>query len=155
MTLRTRFTGQETMNRFILIATTFLAFASASTARAQDLIVIVNDAVPVTSLTVDELGRVFQKERVRWSNGLTLEPVDLTEQATTRERFSRMVYNKTTAQMKSWWQAQIFAGRAVPPVELPTEAMVVEYVRSHAGAIAYVSANTFMGEGVRRIRLAR
>lgn len=143
------------MNRFVLAASLIASLAVTQTARAQDLIVIVNDAVPVTSLTVDELGRVFQKERVRWSNGLTLEPVDLIEQANTRERFSRMVYNKTTAQMKSWWQTQIFAGRAVPPVELPTEAMVVEYVRSHAGAIAYVSANTWTGEGVRRIRLAR
>ena len=144
------------MNRFIIAASLCLTVALASTAQAQqDFIIIVNDAVPATSLSVEELGRVFQKERVRWSNGLTLEPVDLSEVAATRERFSRTVYNKSTAQVKSWWQTQIFSGRAVPPVELPTEAQVVEYVRSHAGAIAYVSPNPFKGEGVRRLRVAR
>lgn len=143
------------MKRIIAAAAVLFTLALGRTAQAQDVVIIVNDAVPATSLSIDELGRVFQKERVRWSNGLTLEPVDLIEVNNTRERFSRMVFNKSTAQMKSWWQAQIFAGRAVPPVELPTEAQVVEYVRSHAGAIAYVSTSTFTGEGIRRIRLAR
>lgn len=132
-----------------------LAFGATRQAGAQDVIVIVNDAVPSTSLSVDEIGRVFQKERARWPNGLTLEPVDLHETATVRERFSRMVFAKSTAQMKAWWQTQIFSGRTVPPVELPTEGQVVEYVRLHAGAIAYVSANVPLGEGVRRLRVVR
>jgi ABC-type phosphate transport system substrate-binding protein len=145
------------MNRIMLVASIVAALVLGASRRAsaQDVIVIVNDAAPATSLTVDELGRVFQKERVRWANGLTLEPVDLADSHSARERFSRMVFGKSTAQVKSWWQTQVFAGRSVPPVELQTEAQVVEYVRLHAGAIAYVSSTTPVVDGVRRLRVAR
>ena len=144
------------MKRMLILFTVLASLVmSARRAMAQDVTVIVNDAVPVTALTVDELGHVFQKDRVRWANGLTLEPVDLAEGTHARDRFSRLVFAKTTAQVKAWWQAQIFSGKTVPPVELPSESQVVEYVKLHAGAIAYVSANTALTDGVRRLRVVR
>jgi ABC-type phosphate transport system substrate-binding protein len=144
------------MSRMIIIATLVLAlFGATRRAGAQNVTIIVNDAVPVTSLSMDELARVFQKQRVRWDNGLTLEPVDLSPEAGVREHFTRMVFTRSTAQMKAWWQSQIFSGRAVPPVELSTESQVIEYVRLHAGAIAYVSPSTALVDGVHRLRVVR
>ena len=132
-----------------------LVMAGARQVLAQDVTVIVNDAAPVTSLSMDELGKVFQKQRLRWPNGLSVEPVDLAETNATRERFSHMVFAKSTAQMKAWWQTQVFDGRTVPPVEMANEDEVVNYVRLHAGAIAYVSPTARLGDGVRRLRVVR
>jgi ABC-type phosphate transport system substrate-binding protein len=145
------------MHRTIVITALLLSiFAGAARrAGAQNVTIIVNDAVPATTLSMDEVARVFQKERVRWPNGLTTEPVDLAPEAGVREHFSRMVFTRSTAQMKAWWQAQIFSGRAVPPVELSNEAQVLEYVKLHAGAIAYVSPSTALVEGVHRLRVVR
>ncbi len=145
------------MYRFIIavLCVAGLLAGFSRPASAQNVTVIVNEAAPATSLAMDEVGLIFQKQRVRWPNGLTLEPVDLTEGNTVREHFSRMVFTKSAAQMKAWWQTQIFSGKAVPPVELSTEAQVIEYVRSHAGAIAYVSPNAALGDGVRRLRVVR
>lgn len=72
-----------------------------------------------------------------------------------RERFSQMVFDKTTAQVKAWWQTQLFSGRSVPPIELTSDARVVEYVQLHAGAIGYVSSYTPLPVGVRRLRVTR
>ena len=145
------------MKRSILIsfAVAGLALGSVRRGLAQDVTVIVNDAAPVTSLSMDEVTKVFQKVHVRWPNGLTVEPVDLSESNVVRERFSRMVFSKSTAQVKAWWQSQIFDGRTVPPVELSSEDEVVNYVRLHAGAIAYVSSSARLGDGVRRLRVVR
>ncbi len=43
--------------------------------------------------------------------------------------------------MRSYWQQVIFSGRGLPPPELPDDAVVVAYVLSHRGAIAYVSGD--------------
>ena len=145
------------MKRIIVIATLALGVLAGGSRRAsaQDVMVIVNDAAPVQSLSMEEVGKVFQKQRLRWPNGLTVEPVDLAEGHAVRDRFSRMVFAKTTAQVKAWWQTQLFDGRTVPPVELASEDEVINYVRLHAGAIAYVSPSARLGEGVRRLRVVR
>jgi len=145
------------MKRMVILSALVLGMVLGVARRgaAQDVTVIVNDAVPVNSLSMDEVGKVFQKARMRWPNGLTLEPVDLAEGAAVRDRFSRMVFSKTTQQVKAWWQTQIFSGSSVPPVELASEQAVIDYVRLHAGAIAYVSSSMNLGEGVRRLRVVR
>src|SRR4051812_12667288 len=99
----------------VLLIAGLIAGASRR-ASAQNVTVIVNEAAPATSLSMDEVAHIFQKERLRWPNGLTLEPVDLSEGNVVREHFTRMVFTKSAAQMKAWWQQQIFSGKAVPPV---------------------------------------
>jgi len=137
----------------ILMVALGVSLGAAATAAAQDYVVIVNDAVPATSLSVEELGRVFQKRSLRWPGGLTAEPVDQAENAAVRERFSQDVFRKSTAQMKAFWQTQIFSGRGVPPVEAASDQAVITYVQSHAGAVGYVSASTPLPSGVRRLRI--
>lgn len=140
--------------KLILIAVVALV-ATTTTARAQDFTVIVNEANPGRTITAAELARVFQKQAIRWSNGLNAEPVDLAEGALLRERFSRHVFGRSTPQIKAWWQAQIFSGRAVPPAELASEQEVIDYVQSHGGAVGYVSVGTNLPAGVKRLQLTR
>ena len=85
---------------------------------------------------------------------LEVEPVDQTDDSPIRERFSRDVLGKTVAQSKSYWQSQVFSGRAVPPVEMTSDARVLDYVRLHTGAVGYVSAGARLPEGVRRLNVA-
>jgi ABC-type phosphate transport system substrate-binding protein len=129
--------------------------ATTRTARAQEFVVVVNEANPNRTISSAELGRVFQKQAARWPNGLAAEPVDLAEGSALRERFSRGVFSRSTAQIKAWWQAQIFSGRAIPPVELASESQVLEYVQTHGGAIGYVSAAATIPAGVRRLPVTR
>lgn len=137
----------------ILLTVLMLSFARV--AQAQDFIVIVNEANPSPGISSTELGRVFQKQATRWSNGLTTEPVDLAEGSMLRERFTRTVFARSTAQIKAWWQSQMFSGRGVPPAELATEAQVIEFVQRNGGAIGYVSAGTRLPEGVKRLPVGR
>jgi hypothetical protein len=47
--------------------------------------------------------------------------------------------NRSVTAVRSYWQQVIFAGRDVPPPELPGDARVLEYVRQHSGGVGYVS----------------
>jgi ABC-type phosphate transport system substrate-binding protein len=111
--------------------------------------VIVNASNPLVSLTTDELSQLFLKRATQWRAGGSVVPVDLPVAADVRDLFSRKVHGRPAVAIDSFWTKQIFSGAAVPPLTLPSEREVVAYVRQNAGAIAYVSADAGVGEGVK------
>ena len=136
-----------------LIATVGV-LSSPLAARAQEFTVIVNASNPVSSMPRDEVAKLFLKKTVSWQSGKMVAPVELPPAAKAREAFARTVLNKSAAQVKSYWQQQIFSGRDVPPPVKPTENDVVAFVRSNPGAIGYVSKGVDIGRGVKALSVA-
>ena len=85
------------------------------------------------------LSDAFLKKTTRWSDGQLIRPVDQSPDSAVRRRFSEQVLDRSVTAVRSYWQQVIFAGRDVPPPELSGDDSVLEYVKSHAGAIGYVS----------------
>lgn len=139
----------------LLCAVLAVVVAGSTRLAAQDrsYVVIVNESNYVTSVSTDELSRLFMKKTVRWTTGQTVMAVDLSENSPARAGFSEDVHHKSTSEVKSYWQTVIFAGRGIPPMEAPSETAVVQFVRANAGAIAYVSASTPLLQGVRAVRV--
>jgi ABC-type phosphate transport system substrate-binding protein len=135
----------------VALAAAIVSLAPRSRAVAQDFSVIVNSDVPGTSIAPDQLAKAFERRAEWWSNRLPVDPVDLPEDSPVRVRFTQDILGKTVAQVKAYWQAQIFTGRGVPPLELPSDDAVVDYVRSHPGAVGYVSRGARLPGGVRRM----
>jgi ABC-type phosphate transport system substrate-binding protein len=117
--------------------------------------VIVNEANSVSTLSAEEVSKIFFKKTHRWTSGLDVVPVDLPESAPAREAFSAAVHGKSVGAVRAFWQQQIFSGRAVPPVEKPSDEQVVAFVRATPGAIGYVSAGAPISAGVRRVQIVR
>jgi ABC-type phosphate transport system substrate-binding protein len=135
-----------------------IGFASLSAVPAptpaQDFAVIVNASNPVSTLSKDEVAKLFLKKTVSWKSGESAAPVELPPTAKARESFAREVLNKSVAQVRSYWQQQIFSGKDVPPPEKPSEDDVLAYVRANPNAIGYVSRTTNIGRGVKVVSLA-
>lgn len=102
--------------------------------------VIVNENNSVSSIQRQALSDMLLKKRVQWENGLAVRPVDLNDASPVREAFSQQIHKRSTASIQAYWQREIFNGREVPPPEKATDDDVVTYVRVHAGAVGYVSA---------------
>ena len=130
--------------------------ALAPAAHAQDVgfRVVVNEENTLVSLTPEDLGRIFLKRVTNWENGMRIAPVDQTNESRVRGVFSETVHGRSASAIVSHWQQQIFSGRDVPPVEKRTDAEVIEYVRTHPGAIGYVTPNASTA-GVRVIEVVR
>ncbi len=126
---------------------------AAQPAHAADFQAVVNSANPVVSLSSSQLGQLFLKKDTRWEGGAAVEPVDQTD-GPVRSAFSEKAHGKSVAAVKSYWQRQIFSGRATPPPELSSDAEVLAFVRSHAWAVGYVSAGIPVGSGVKVVRLS-
>jgi ABC-type phosphate transport system substrate-binding protein len=133
------------------------AFMAPVRAQAQDkdFVVIVNAFNPFVEIRADDLSRIFLKKTVTWSNGQAAQPVDQPEGSNLRRRFTARVLNRDTGSVKSYWQQQVFSGRAVPPPALDTDAAVLEFVRQHPYGVGYVSASTPLTNEVRVIAVVR
>jgi len=116
--------------------------------------VIVNSANPVSALTQGDIERLFLKQRTSWDGGLAVEPVDQPARSAVREAFSEAALGRSPRAVIVYWQRQIFSGRDVPPRELESDDAVVEYVRTHAGAVGYVSPGGAVS-GVKSVEIRR
>jgi ABC-type phosphate transport system substrate-binding protein len=128
---------------------------AAQPASAQEgYVVIVNAANPVSSISRDELSRIFLEKTSTWKDGSRALPADLTAGSRVRARFSQEIHGKDTSAIKAYWQKMIFSGRGVPPAELASPAEVIAFVAANRGAVGYVGADASLGENVKALRLA-
>ena len=120
-------------------------------AAAQAYTVIVNASNGTASLSRDEAAMMFLKQKLTWADGQTVAPVDLPKANSARAAFTEKVLGRSVSAVTSYWQGQIFAGGAQPPVEKPSDADIIAFVRANPNAIGYVSAGAALGDGVKPV----
>lgn len=109
---------------------------------AQEYKVIVNKSSSVTTLTKDQVSKLFLKKITRFSNGNMAYPVDLFAESFIRKKFSEEILGQSISSVRKYWQKQIFSGRGVPPPEKTNDSEVLAFVQENPGAIGYVSGRT-------------
>jgi ABC-type phosphate transport system substrate-binding protein len=131
------------------------AQAQTQTSAEPSFKIVVNAANPVSSLSREELSRLFLKKVTSWRDAKPVALVDQRASNPVRESFTRDVHGRQVASVTSYWQQMIFAGRAIPPVEKASDGDVAAYVASNAAAIGYVSATADLPPGVKTIAISR
>ena len=130
----------------LLISIGFLLGSGLSHARAADYQVIVNSGNPVSSLSRDQVSKMFLKKVTKWENGRKILPVDLASSSPVREKFSQDIHHRSVSAIKNYWQQQVFSGRSAPPPEKTSDAEVLDYIQANPGAIGYVSGSANVKE---------
>jgi ABC-type phosphate transport system substrate-binding protein len=120
--------------------------ASAAIADEASFKVIVNPDNPAAAVDRDFLRDVYLKKATEWSGGETTYPIDLASKFPERDRFTDQVIRKTPAQLRTYWNQQIFSGKGVPPPEADSAAEVIEYVLSNKGAVGYIPVDVDPGK---------
>lgn len=130
------------MIRSTLLAVAFALLAAVSTAETQSagFTVVANPSVAVTAMETKDVARLFLKQRTRWPDGGRAVPVDQKMTAAVRVQFSEAVLGKSIADVESYWNGQVFAGKDSPPTTLASDDEVLAFVRRTPGAVGYVSA---------------
>ena len=126
----------------VLVAAILLSPADGRSLSDLSFRIVVNKANPVASLTRAELSAIFMRRVRSWPDGTEIRPLDHRAEARVRERFSRAVHGKSVAYVIRYWQRLIFAGRGIPPQEVPSAAAVIRLVSANRGAIGYLDAAT-------------
>lgn len=126
-----------------LVALALLGAPGIPRSEAQDgaaYRIIINSANPTRELTKTQVSNFLLKKKAKWDSGVDVVPADLDSQSAVRAAMSEEIHGRSVAAIKNFWQRQIFSGRDVPPPELSDDARMLDHVRSHPGAIGYVSA---------------
>ena len=140
----------------VALAVAALALVQPWTGHAQSEVsyrIVVNSANPVSSLSRNELARLFLKKTIAWQSGGEVRPVDLAEDSDVRQAFSKEILGKDVSAVKGYWQQLIFTGRGVPPIEKQSEAAVLAFVAAERYAIGYVSTTASLGSDVRVVHV--
>ena len=115
--------------------------------------VVVHAASGVTELSRAQLSRYFLKKATQWPDGSPVLPVEPLDPGL-RDAFARQVHQRSSAAIAAYWNALIFSGRELPPLEKSADADVLAYVRATPGAIGYVAAGADT-TGVKIVRWVR
>lgn len=121
------------------------AVGAGSRAATDDYKVIVHPENPVSAIDRAFLREVYLRKATDWAGVGPVRPIDLAKRFSVRERFDHEVLKKTSAQLKIYWNQQIFSGKGVPPPEADSTAAAVAYVLANPGAIAYLPADADPG----------
>jgi hypothetical protein len=115
------------------------------------VVVVVNAANPVRTLTRERLSMIFLREVAAWEDGREILPVDQIDKSPAHVAFARDVLGRSVIALKRYWQERIFSGNESPPPDRVTDGDVLTYVRSNPGAIGYVLEGQDLGVGVKAV----
>lgn len=126
---------------FLLCATGILP-CSAKAENKLPFQVIVNSKNPHERLDEKNLKKLFLKKMKTWPKFKEqVAPVDLAENSSLRESFSKIILRQNVASVITYWQKQTFAARGAAPRKFPSDQKVIDYVAEFPGAIGYISAS--------------
>ena len=127
----------------VLLACALFGSASSSPHRFK---IIVNPENRVDAVSREFLRNAYLKKATTWGPGGTIRPVDLTSKLPVRDQFTHDVIKKTPAQLKTYWNQQIFSGKGVPPPEADSVQAVISYVLANPGAVGYLPVDVDPGK---------
>ena len=113
-------------------------------------VVIVNNGVSSASLDNDTIKNIYLGKKSKWDDAQKIVAVAL-EEGTTHQAFLKTYVKKSPSQFSTYWKQMIFSGKGIPPKAFGSDAEIVEYVSSTAGAIGYIDSET-SSSGVKVIK---
>jgi ABC-type phosphate transport system substrate-binding protein len=130
-----------------------LAVAALPADVATGFKIVVNGANPISSLSRDQLARIFLKKTTSWPGGQTAVPIDQPTSAEPRLAFTKEVLRQQTNDVVAYWNRAIFSGRGRPPLTKGSDAEVIAYVRANPNAVGYVAADAAVTDGVKVLKI--
>lgn len=121
--------------KYVLLSGALLLAAGAH----ADVVVIVSAKSTITSLTAEQISKIFLGKVNAFPNGERAIPVDQLEGNAVRDEFYSKVSNKSASQLTAYWAKVIFTGDGQPPKRLEGNVAVRTSVANHPNTIGYVN----------------
>ena len=112
---------------------------------ADDIVVVVNPASGVESLSRNDVINIFLGGFRRLPSGIPALPVDLPQGNPVREEFYRLLVGKNPAEINTYWSRLIFSGKMRPPLQAARVEDAQAMVLGSVGAITYLDRSKVDG----------
>jgi ABC-type phosphate transport system substrate-binding protein len=135
-------------NRRLIAGAAALAFCVLLLAKAgfaqgvdRSLRVVVSKDNKLTSLTSDDLNRIFLGKKTLWDSGTRIVPAMPEEESPAGETFLNGTLKKSVTQFRAYWKRLLFSGGGTVPKVFRSNEQLIDFVARQPGAIAVVEAS--------------
>ncbi len=111
---------------------------------------VVNQAVPVDTLSRSMVRSIFSMRMTSWPDGLPIQVFVLGDKTSLHAEFSKQILGVFPHQLRRAWNRQIFAGTGQAPAKLENEEEMRDMVAKTPGAIGYISKD-MINDQIRKI----
>lgn len=118
---------------FALLAICFFVASARS-----EIVVVVSADSPVSSLSKNQVAKIFLGKSRRFPDGSPAVPLNQREGSVERNTFYQTVSGKSPAQVKAHWSKLIFTGRGQPPKEAASNDAVKLLLTNNGVNISYI-----------------
>ena len=122
--------------RWFILVLGFISFGSA--ARAQDVVLVANKDVQISTIRDADVRAIFTGEKTRFADGSHAVPVTL-KGGQTHEVFLEKHVGESPDEFRARWRKTVFTGQGAMPKAFDYESALIEYVAATPGAVGYVS----------------
>ncbi len=107
----------------------------------RSLRVVVSKENKLTTLTSDDLNRIFLGKKTLWDSGTRIVPAMPEEESPAGELFLSGTLKKSVAQFRSYWKRLLFSGGGTVPKVFRSSSQLMDFVARTPGGIAVVEAS--------------
>lgn len=133
---------KNTYQLFFVLAVFALGLLGSNAVIAQDqvvgLSVVANTQGVPDELTSEEMKKIFLGQKQSWGNNQLIKIAMLKPDTDLGEVVSNKLYGMTPNELKKYWLAMAFQGRAKTPIFFDTTAEVKEYISATHGSIGII-----------------
>ncbi len=128
------------MHKLMTILISVLSF-SASVVCCAEVAVIVHPSASVTSMTNDDVARIFLGKSNSFPGGGQAVPINQDEGSPVRDKFNEAICKKNASQYKAYWSQLVFTGKGTPPKDAGKDAAIKALIAANPNMIGYVDAS--------------
>lgn len=124
----------------------FLAMLMPVLGHAESIVVVVNPAAGVETLSRNDVINIFLGSFRQLPSGIAALPIDLPSGHPARAEFYRLLVGKNPAEINAYWARLIFSGKTRPPIQAQRLEDAVSMVQGSVGAITYLERSQVSGK---------
>lgn len=103
-----------------------------------DLVLVAGLQSGIDRLSRDDVVNIYLGRYRRLPSGITVEPIDMSDESGLRGRFYRELVNKSLAEINAYWARLVFSGRTRPPQIAESAEAALRQVAVQSGAVVYL-----------------
>ena len=104
---------------------------------ADEIVIIANNSVPETNVSVDVIRNIFLGNITKWKNNHTIV-VAILDEGEIHQSFLEKYIKRSPAQFKNVWNRHVFTGKGKKPLKFKSVEALIKYVSKKEDAVGYI-----------------